>query len=108
MGVHVIKKGDFVQVISGKHKGKTSLVEKVFLEDAKVVLKDINLVRRHVKPSQENPQGFVEKKVPIHISNVSLVDPVTEKPGRVGYRIENGVKTRYFKKTNASVESNQG
>lgn len=95
-----IKKGDFVQVISGKDRGVQGKVEKVMLEESRVVVEGVHLVTKHVKPSAANPSGGLQRKaLPIHISKVALVDPTTNSPGKVGYKIEDGKKVRYFKKT---------
>jgi large subunit ribosomal protein L24 len=101
-----VKRGDLVQVMVGKHKGRRATVERVLLSDSRVVLEGVGEVRRHIRPSQANPNGFVIRKVPIHISNVSLVDPSTNKPGRIGFRSENGEKIRFFKKTQTILQRN--
>ncbi|MDR1034931.1 MAG: 50S ribosomal protein L24 [Holosporales bacterium] len=95
-----IKKGDQVQVITGAHKGKSGVVKQVFLDKASVLVENTNIVVRNVKPDYKHPQGSYRKEMPIHISNVSLIDPSTGVSGRVGYRLnEAGKKVRYFKKS---------
>ena len=95
-----IKRGDTVEVITGKNKGQRGTVKKVFLDDAKVVVENVNVVVRNVKPDYRHPQGSFKKELPIHISNVSLIDPSTDKPAKVGYKLdEAGKKVRYFKKS---------
>ncbi len=95
-----IKRGDTVEVTTGKNKGQRGTVKKVFLDDAKVVVENVNVVVRNVKPDYRHPQGSFKKELPIHISNVSLIDPSTDKPARVGYKLdEAGKKVRYFKKS---------
>ncbi len=94
-----IKKGDLVQVIAGKDKGKRGQVTKIILDEARAVVEGVNMVTRNQKPSAANPGGPVEKTLPIHISNLALIDPTTGKPGRVGYKQEDEKKVRFFKKT---------
>ncbi len=85
-----IKKGDKVIVITGKDKGKTGEVTKAMPKDNKVIVSGVNMVKRHQKPSQENAGGIVSKEMPIHVSNVALVDPKSGKATRVAMRIEEG------------------
>ncbi len=95
-----IKKGDTVQVIAGKNKGQRGTVKKVLLDDAKVVVENVNVVVRNVKPDYRHPEGSYSKELPIHISNISLIDPTTDKPAKVGYKMtDDGKKVRYFKKS---------
>lgn len=95
-----IKKGDTVLVISGNDKGKTAQVLKVLVKTERVVVEGVNVVSRHTKPSNSNPDGgIVKKEAAIHASNVMLVDPKTNERTRVGSKVENGKKVRYAKKT---------
>ena len=95
-----IKSGDIVQVTTGKNKGQRGTIKKVLLDKAKIIVENINVVVRNIKPDYKNPQGSYKKELPIDISNVSLIDPSTDKPGKVGYKIDdNGKKVRYFKKS---------
>jgi large subunit ribosomal protein L24 len=97
-----IKKGDRVQVITGKDKGKRGVIKRVFLDEAKIIVENVGVVVRNVKPDYKHPQGPFKKELPIAISNISLVDPSTDKPAKVGYKIgDNGKKVRYFKKSGA-------
>ena len=98
-----IIKGDTVKVITGKYKGKTSRVIKVYPKTNKVIVEGVNLAKKHVRPTQENPQGGInEIEMPIHISNLKLY--VNNNETRVGYRIlEDGKKVRYAKKTGEVV-----
>ncbi|MDR1289225.1 MAG: 50S ribosomal protein L24 [Holosporales bacterium] len=97
-----IKKGDQVQVITGSHRGKRGIVKKVFLDKAAVLVENVNVVVRNVKPDYKHPQGPYSKEMPIHISNVSLIDPSIDVAAKVGYRLnEDGKKVRYFKKSGA-------
>jgi len=103
--VHV-KKGDKVVVIAGKDKSKTGLVLQVFPKEGRILVAGVNIVKRHTKPNQVNPEGGIfEKEAPIQSSNVQLVDPGTGKPTRVGYKfLEDGSKVRYAKKSGETLE----
>ena len=94
-----IKKGDTVQIITGNDAGKTGRVIKVFLDKDRVVVEGVNMVKKHARPTQDNPQGgIIEKEATIHISNVMMVSG--GKPTRVGYKIlEDGRKVKYAKIT---------
>ncbi|WP_045226007.1 50S ribosomal protein L24 [Methyloterricola oryzae] len=101
-----IKKGDQVVVLTGKDKGKRGTVLSFDGED-RLVVEGVNLVRKHQKP---NPNrgingGIVEKSMSIHVSNVALFNPGTNKPDRVGFRLlADGRKVRFFKATNEVVD----
>ncbi|MBU6155090.1 MAG: 50S ribosomal protein L24 [Bdellovibrionales bacterium] len=78
-----IRKNDMVAVTAGKDKGKQGKVLKVDVAEMKLTIEGVNMVKRHVKPSQTNPQGgIVQKESPIHYSNVMLISPTTKKPTR--------------------------
>lgn len=95
-----IKKGDKVKVIAGKNKGKTGDVIKVFPASNKLIVSGINLVKKHTKPSQMSEGGIIQKELPIHISNVSHIDPKTSVVTKVGYKtLEDGKKIRFAKKS---------
>ena len=99
-----IKSGDTVRVMSGKDRGKTGTVLKVIRDKDRILVEGVNIVTKRVKPTAENPQGgLVEKEAPIHISNVMLVDPKKGVPTRVGYKIKDGKKVRYSKKTGEEI-----
>ena len=91
-----LQRGDTVVVISGKYKGKQGRVKRVLLDDDKVIIEGINLVKRHTKPSPRSQQGgIIEKEAPLHACKVMPVDPKTNKPTRVKIKIdENGLKMR--------------
>jgi large subunit ribosomal protein L24 len=100
MATAKIKKGDRVVVLSGKDKGKHGEVVRSLPKDMKVVVSGVNVVTRHKKPSQADPQGgLVRSEAPIHVSKVAIEDPKTGKPTRVGFRIENGQKVRVAKRS---------
>ncbi|MDO9224134.1 MAG: 50S ribosomal protein L24 [Caulobacter sp.] len=94
-----IKKGDRIVVLTGKDKGKTGDVVRVFPKEERVVVGGINMVQRHTKPSQLDPQGGIKhKEAPLHVSNVAVVDS-KGKPTRVGFRTEGDKKVRFAKTT---------
>ena len=98
-----IKKGDLVKVISGEQKGSDGSVIKIIKGTNKLLIEGINIVKKHKKPDSNNPQGgIVEKEAPIDISNVSLLTS-DGNPTRVGFRIEDGIKVRYSKKTDELI-----
>ena len=106
-----IKRGDTVKVIAGDDKGATGVVIKVLPKENRVIVQGVNIVKKHRKPSQSNPDGSIEEKeAPIHISNVALVDPKTKKSKkavktvRVGFDFENGKKIRVCHKTGAKLD----
>ena len=95
-----IKKGDRVVILSGKDKGKHGEVTKAMPKDGKVVVAGVNIITRHRKPTQANPQGGLERsEAPMHVSKVAIEDPKTGKPTRVGFRIDNGQKVRVAKRS---------
>ncbi|MCH2478338.1 MAG: 50S ribosomal protein L24 [Gammaproteobacteria bacterium] len=101
-----IKKGDDVIVLSGKDKGRTGQVLSV-LNNSRVVVENINIVKKHQKgnPNTGQESGIVEKEMPIHISNVLLLNPITNKGDKVGIKkLEDGTKVRYFKSNNEVVD----
>ncbi|MFT4674032.1 MAG: large subunit ribosomal protein L24 [Saprospiraceae bacterium] len=96
-----LKSGDNVVVTAGDHKGSEGKILRVSLEKNKAIVEGVNMVKKHEKPSAANPQGGItEKEALIHISNLSLVDPKTGTGTRVGYKMENGNKVRFSKKSN--------
>jgi large subunit ribosomal protein L24 len=95
-----IKKGDRVVVLTGKDKGRQGSVLRMLPKDERVVVTGLNMVQRHTRPSQSDPQGGIKnKEAPLHVSNVALVDPKTGGPTRVGFRVEDGKKVRFAKKS---------
>jgi large subunit ribosomal protein L24 len=94
-----IKKGDRVVLLSGKDKGKQGNITRVWPKDERVLVGGINIVQRHTKPSQGDPQGGIKnKEAPVHVSNVAIVDS-KGKPTRVGFRTEGDKKVRFAKST---------
>lgn len=95
-----VKKGDKVMVISGKDKGKTGLILAAYPKNNRVLVEGVNIVKKHSKPSQANPQGgIMSLEAPVHVSNVMPIDPKTGEPTRVGYKVEDGKKVRVAKKS---------
>ncbi len=96
-----IKSGDVVRVIAGDHKGTEGRVLKVDREKNKAIVEGANMVSKHTKPSAKNPQGgIVKKEAPIHISNLSLIDPKSKEATKTGVRVEGDKKVRFSKKSN--------
>jgi large subunit ribosomal protein L24 len=95
-----VKKGDKVQVISGKDKGKQGVILAAYPKKNRVLIEGVNVVKKHSKPSQTNPQGgIINQEAPIHVSNVMPLDPKTKTPTRVGYQVIDGKKVRIAKKS---------
>lgn len=101
-----IKKGDTVMILSGDDRKKTGRVLKVFVKDQKAIVEGRNMIKKHTKPSAKNPQGgIVEMEAPIHISNLNVLDPKTNKATRIGRRLgENGKLVRYSKKSGEEIK----
>ena len=101
-----IRKGDKVIVLSGRDKGKSGEVIKLVLKERRAFVQGINVVKRHTKPSQTNPGGIVDKELPIHLSNLAIIDPKDDKPTRVGFkRLEDGRKVRFAKSSGEVIDS---
>lgn len=100
-----IKKGDNVIVIAGKDKGAKGEVLKVIPDENRVVVRGVNVVKRHQKPGQMDPGGVKTFEAPIHVSNVALTDPRDGKAVRVGFKIDqHGRKTRFAKRSGESID----
>ncbi len=100
-----IKKGDNVCVLAGEDKGKQGRVLSVDAEKQRAIVEGVNIVTKATKPSAKHPQGgLVKMEAPIHISNIALVDPKSGKATRVGFRIEDGKKVRYAKKSGEEIK----
>ncbi len=94
-----LRKGDMVMVVSGADKGKKGNVVEVILGKHRVIVEDVNIVKKHRKPTQNTPGGIIEIPAPIHISNVMLVDPKSGEPTRIGRKNVDGKNVRYSKKS---------
>ncbi len=102
-----LRKGDEVVVLAGKDKGKRGVVLKVIQDLEKVIVENINMVKRHTKgnPAQGTPGGIVEKEMPLHVSNVAIWNPVLDKADRIGIKmLKDGQKVRFFKSNDEVVD----
>ena len=99
-----VKKGDVVMVIAGADKGKQGNIMEVFHAKNRVIVQDVNIVKKHRKPTQSTPGGIVEIPAPIHVSNIMLIDPKTGEPTRVGRKIVDGKSVRYAKKSGEIIK----
>lgn len=100
-----IKKGDKVTVITGRDKGKKGEVLRVVREDDRVVVQGVNIVKRHTRPTASTPGGIIEQEAPLHISNVAHIDPKSDQPTRVGFRMdEGGRKVRVSKRSGEAID----
>ena len=100
-----IKKGDRGVVLAGKDKGRQGNVLKVLPKDERVVVAGVNMVKRHTRPTQADPQGGIRnKEAALHISNVAFVDPKSGEPTRVGFRMEGDKKVRFAKKSGEVID----
>lgn len=95
-----VKKGDKVKVTTGSSKGKIGDVVKVFPKENKVIVSGVNVVKKHTKPSKFSEGGIIQKELPIHVSNISHIDPKTNEVTKIGYKmLESGKKVRFAKKS---------
>ncbi len=101
-----IKKGDTVYVNAGEDKGTTARVLKVLVDENRAIVEGVNMVSKSAKPSAQNPQGgIIKQEAPIHVSNLSLVDPKSGKPTRVGRKKSSeGTLVRYSKKSGEEIK----
>ena len=100
-----IRKGDKVAVISGRDKGKRGEVLRVLPSEGRAVVQGVNTVTRHTRPSMKNQGGLVKAEAPVHISNLMLIDPVSDKPTRVGFkRLEDGTKVRVARASGEQID----
>ena len=101
-----IKKGDTVRVLSGESRGQEGRVLAVLVSKQKAIVEGVNVVSKSTKPNAKHPQGgIVKMEAPVHISNLSLLDPKSGKPTRVGFRKDDkGVTVRYSKKSGEEIK----
>ena len=99
-----IKKGDQVVVNTGRDKGRRGEVIEVRRTENRVLVQGCNIVKRHTRPTQTNPGGIINKEAPLHISNVSLIDPDSGKATRVGYEIKDGKKIRIARASGKALD----
>lgn len=100
-----IKKGDRVKVITGKYRGEEGEVIKSFPSESKVLVRGVNVVKRHVKPSRTGSGGIESKELPVHVSNVALIEPSSGKAVKVGWKfLEDGKKVRISRKSGEVID----
>lgn len=101
-----LKKGDLVEVTTGKYKGKQGKITAVHPRENKVTVEGINIVKKHQKPDRTHPQGgIIEITKPMWVSKVAIVDPSAKKPSRIGYKLDkDGNKTRVFKASGKEIK----
>jgi large subunit ribosomal protein L24 len=101
-----VKKDDTVMVITGKDKGKKGRVIAAYPRENRVLVEGVNMMKKHSKPTQQNPQGgIITQEAPIHVSNVMLLDPKSGNPTRIGYKtLDNGKKVRIAKKSGEAID----
>ncbi|OBR68344.1 50S ribosomal protein L24 [Paenibacillus oryzae] len=101
-----VKKDDNVIVITGKDKGKKGRVIAAYPRENRVLVEGVNMVKKHSRPSQANPQGgIIEQEAPIHVSNVMHIDPKSGKVTRIGYKVlDNGKKVRIAKRSGVEID----
>ena len=101
-----IKKGDTVMVVAGNSKGQQGRVLEVVRKDYRAIVEGVNMVSKHTKPNQDNPQGgIVKKEAPVHLSNLMLLDPTSGKATRIGRRLnDQGKLVRYAKKSGEEIK----
>jgi len=101
-----IKKGDKVVVITGRDKGKSGEVLRVLREENRVIVQGVNMVKRHTRPGAGQAGGIVEKEAAIHVSNVAHIDPKSNQPTRVGYKVlEDGRKVRVARRSGEVLDA---
>lgn len=102
-----LQKGDTVQVLTGKYKGKQGKVLATYPSENKVTVEGINIVKKHLKPNKAYPQGgIIDMTKPIWVSKVAIIDPTAKKPSRIGYKLDDkGGKTRVFKASGKEIPS---
>ena len=101
-----IKRDDEVIVLAGKDKGRRGTVVKV-LDDSRLLVSGINMIKKHTKPNPQlnEPGGIIEKEAPIQVSNIAIYNAETDKADRVGFKLEDGKKTRVFKSSGAAIDA---
>ena len=100
-----IKKGDKVIILTGRNKGSTGTVLEMLLKQNKVIVQGINMVKRHTRQSQTSQGGIIEQEAPVHMSNVSHVDPKDGKATKIGFKVgDDGLKVRYAKRSGATID----
>jgi len=99
------KKGDTVTVLAGKDKGKRGEILRVLRVESRLLVRGVNMVKRHTRPSQTTQGGIVEQEASIHVSNVSHIDPKSDEATRVGFKfMEDGSKVRFAKRSGEVID----
>ena len=100
-----IRKGDRVKVIAGRSKGKIGDVLRVLAAHQRVVVSGVNVIKRHTKPSRTEQGGIIEREAAIHVSNVAVLDPKTDKPTKIGFKfLEDGRKVRFARGSGETID----
>jgi large subunit ribosomal protein L24 len=99
-----VRKGDQVMVITGRDKGKTGEIVRVLREENRVLVRGVNVAQRHQRQTAGQQGGIVSKELPIHVSNVALIDPKTKQPTRVGYRMDGERKIRFARRSGEAID----
>ena len=100
-----VRKGDRVKVIAGRSKGKIGDVLRVIAADQRVVVSGVNVIKRHTKPSRTEQGGIIEREAAIHVSNVAVLDPKTDKPTKIGFKfLEDGRKVRFARGSGETID----
>ena len=100
-----IRKGDRVKVIAGRSKGKIGDVLRVLAADQRVVVSGVNVIKRHTKPGRTEQGGIIEREAAIHVSNVAVLDPKTDKPTKIGFKfLEDGRKVRFARGSGETID----
>ncbi len=103
---HRIKKGDKVIVLAGRDRGREGEVLKMLPDEDRAIVNGINMVRRHTRPSPQDPGGIVDKELPIHVSNLAVADPKDGKATKVGFkRLEDGRKVRVARRSGEVIDT---
>jgi len=100
-----LKKGDNVLVLSGKDKGKSGSILSIFLKKNRAIVKGINMVKKHQKPSKQGGGGIIEKELPVHLSNLVFISIKDGKKTKIGYKFEGNKKIRFEKKTGEIIKN---
>ena len=99
-----IKKGDKVVVIAGRDKGRSGEVIEMRRDDGRVLVRGVNMVKRHQRQTAQQEGGIISKELPVHLSNIAIADPKDGKPTRVGFKIEGDKKIRIAKRSGAEID----
>ena len=100
-----IRKGDRVKVVAGRSKGKIGDVLRVLPAEQRVVVSGVNVIKRHTKPDRTGASGIIEREAAIHVSNVALLDPKSDKPTKVGFKfLEDGRKVRFARASGETID----